>query len=140
MTVTKQRTMKQENDEIIKRDGEDDPERFCRTEVPTLPLGTRFEVDKRKKYSAFVPVSVGDKDKVLRVPFGGSHQSAQYEDRVPLGQGAGHFKHLNVKGGENGRRTWINWRKRHSRIKTKDGSLARDVKLSPEWFSWHFLW
>ena len=33
-----------------------------------------------------------------------------------------------------------NWKKRHGRIKLKNGKLAYKVPGQPEFFSWHILW
>ena len=33
-----------------------------------------------------------------------------------------------------------NWRKRHSKIKLKNGTLAYLDKSSPEYYSWNLLW
>jgi hypothetical protein len=34
----------------------------------------------------------------------------------------------------------IAYRKRHGAIRLADGRRAVDVKYSPAWFSWHYLW
>ncbi len=33
-----------------------------------------------------------------------------------------------------------NYRKRHSSIRNKAGKRAVDIKYSPAWFSYHYLW
>lgn len=62
----------------------------------------------------------------------GSSKYQHYEDRTPLKL----FSHLDHK--DKIRR--YNYRQRHGAILTKNGERAVDVKYSPAWFSWFFLW
>lgn len=70
-----------------------------------------------------------------RVNFG--HKSYQhYKDSVPVRLGGGkwsHKDHGDVKRRES-------YRKRHGGIITKGGTRAINVKYSPSWFSYNYLW
>lgn len=82
---------------------------------------------KNKKYRAIY--SKGDR--VYTTDFG-DNRYQHYEDKTGLGL----YSHLDHKN-ETRRR---NYRKRHKAIKDKFGRIAKDVKYSPAWFSWNFLW
>ena len=81
-----------------------------------------------KKYTAIM--KNGD-----RVHFG--HQDyEQYRDSVPKSMGGGIWSHKNHL--DDQRRK--NYRARHGGTKTKSGRPAYQVKYSPSWFSYYYLW
>ena len=78
------------------------------------------------KYKAVVTLANGQ---TKTVPFG--HQKYQhYHDKIGL------YSRLDHNDPERRRR----YRQRHSAIKLKNGKRAIDVKYSPAWFSYHYLW
>lgn len=83
--------------------------------------------NKCHKYIAILPDG-------SRVPFG--HKSYEhYKDQVPTRQGGGIWSHKDHL--DEDRR--IRYRKRHTRI-NQYGILTKNVKYSPEWFSYYLLW
>lgn len=60
----------------------------------------------------------------------------QYKDSVPVSKGGGLWNHKNH--GDSKRRE--NYRKRHEGVRTKSGKHAYQIKYSPSWFSYHYLW
>lgn len=70
-----------------------------------------------------------------KVNFG--HKSyQQYKDSVPASMGGqlwSHKNHLDERRRES-------YRKRHSGVRTKSGKPAYQVKYSPSWFSYYYLW
>ena len=77
---------------------------------------------KNKKYSVLFPdgkiVTFGDK------------RYQHYRDRIGLWSNLDH----------NNKTRRENYRKRHEAVKLKDGRIAKNVKFTPAWFSWNFLW
>lgn len=70
-----------------------------------------------------------------RVNFG--HKAYEhYKDSVPVELGGG----LWSKKDHNDLKRRANYRKRHEGVLTKTGTPAFKVKLSPSWFSYHYLW
>jgi len=70
-----------------------------------------------------------------RVHFG--HQDyEQYRDSVPKRMGGGIWSRKNHL--DKARRQ--KYRARHSKQRTRSGRLAYQVKYSPSWFSYHYLW
>ena len=80
-----------------------------------------------KKYTAIMPDG-------SRSSFG-DRRYEQYKDSVPKSQGGGLYAYLNHK--DKDRRKA--YRKRHSSILTGT-KRAIDVKYSPAWFSYYYLW
>jgi hypothetical protein len=80
------------------------------------------------KYSAWV--TRRDKPTLGPIHFGDKRYE-QFEDRV-LGLYS-NKDHLD-------KRRRAAYRKRHGVTLTKDRRRAVDVKFSPAWFSWHYLW
>lgn len=76
------------------------------------------------KYTAILPngkeVSFGDK------------RYQQYKDRTPL------KLYSNLDHSNSERRK--NYRKRHGALKNTNGIRYVDIKHSPAWFSWRYLW
>lgn len=70
-----------------------------------------------------------------RVNFGARNYE-HYKDTVPVSLGGGRWSHKN----HNDSTRRANYRKRHEGIITKNGTPAFKVKLSPSWFSYHYLW
>lgn len=66
----------------------------------------------------------------------GHKKYQQYKDSVPVSMGGGLWSHKNH--GDEIRRK--NYQSRHSGVRTKSGSRAYQVKYSPSWFSYYFLW
>lgn len=101
---------------------------------PALPRGTRFvkPTSGTKKYTAIVPVGKRSR----RVSFG--HRDYEhYKDAVPASLGGQKWTHKNHRNPS--RRA--NYRKRHGSMRCKRSSQrCVDVKYSPAWFSYHFLW
>lgn len=62
----------------------------------------------------------------------GSRLYSQYKDQTPLKA----YSHLD----HNDTNRRAKYRARHEKIKTKDGRNAYQVKYSPSWFSYRFLW
>lgn len=101
---------------------------------PQLPEDTHFEVPDRgkKKYIAVVPRRG---HKTIRVGFG--HRDYEhYQDQVPENKGGGRWTALDH--GDSARRD--NYRKRHAGMKCKSGARCIDIRYSPAWFSYYFLW
>lgn len=100
---------------------------------PRLPKGTTFFTPGSgvKKYIAIVPRAGG----TLRVSFG-DQRYGHYKDQVPASMGGGEWSSLDHLDKDRRRR----YRARHSAIKCKDGVRCVDVRFSPAWFSYHFLW
>ena len=70
-----------------------------------------------------------------RVNFG--HRDYEhYRDSVPKSMGGGIWSHKDH--GDTKRRD--NYRSRHGGVLTKDGKKAYQVKYSPSWFSYYYLW
>lgn len=90
----------------------------------------RFEVPKKGKHK-YVAILPNGK----RVRFG--HRDYEhYKDQVPKRQGGGRWSHKDH--GDAKRRK--SYRARHGGLKCKDGRRCIDVKYSPAWFSYHYLW
>jgi hypothetical protein len=70
-----------------------------------------------------------------RINFG-HRDYEQYKDSVPTDLGGGKWSHKDH--GDAKRRA--NYRKRHAAVATKDRRKAYQVKFSPSWFSYHYLW
>lgn len=70
-----------------------------------------------------------------RVNFG-HRDYQQYKDSVPVSKGGGKWKHKNHN--DSVRRS--SYRARHGGIITKSGKYAHQVKYSPAWFSYYYLW
>ena len=83
---------------------------------------------KYKKYVAYLPNG-------KTVAFGDVRYQ-HYKDQVPVKAGGGRYKHLDHL--DKKRRQ--NYRKRHRGVLTKNGTPAYQVRYSPSWFSYHFLW
>ena len=95
-----------------------------------LPTGIHFTKGPgRYKYTAHLPNNRG------KVHFG-HKQYQHYRDAVPKRLGGKIWSHKD----HNDSRRRKNYRKRHSAILTKSGKPAYQVKYSPSWFSYHFLW
>lgn len=78
------------------------------------------------KYKATVTLPNG---KTKTVQFG--HQNyEQYHDKIGL------YRHLDHHDAERRQR----YRTRHQAIRLKTGQRAIDVKYSPAWFSYRYLW
>lgn len=76
---------------------------------------------KNKKYRAIV----GEK----KIDFGDKRYQ-HYKDKIGMYSSLDHLDKKRRK----------NYRKRHGVIKLKDGRIAKDVKYTPAWFSWNYLW
>lgn len=103
--------------------------------MPHLPKGTSFHVPlgTAHKYTAVIPTGPGARTR--RVSFG--HRDYEhYKDSVPASLGGQKWKHKNHMDTERRRR----YRARHGALRCHDGTLCKDIKYSPAWFSWHFLW
>lgn len=97
-----------------------------------LPKGTKFVKGKgTKKYTALIPIN----GKIKRVSFGHSDYQ-HYKDSVPKSMGGGIWSYKNHLD----KRRRDNYRKRHSGMRCKDGSRCIDIKYSPAWFSYYYLW
>lgn len=83
---------------------------------------------KNKKYTAIM--SDGRK-----VHFG-DNRYEHYKDSVPKDLGGGIWSKLDHKDKERRK----NYRSRHKNIICEDGRRCIDVKYSPAWFSYYFLW
>jgi hypothetical protein len=70
-----------------------------------------------------------------RVNFGHKDYQ-QYKDSVPKKMGGGLYSYKN----HNDEKRRKNYRSRHSGIKLKNGKPAYQVKYSPAWFSYYYLW
>ena len=96
---------------------------------PKLPKGIYFTVpSNKKKYTAHLPSG-------KKVSFGAKGYE-HYKDWVPKRLGGkrwSHKDHMDSK-----RRK--NYRRRHGSIRLKDGRKAVNVKYSPAWFSYWYLW
>jgi hypothetical protein len=97
---------------------------------PSLKKGIRFEKSKvsSKKYTAIMPDG-------KRVNFGAKNYE-HYKDSVPVRLGGGVWKHKNHLDKERRK----NYRTRHGGVLLKDGRKAVNVKYTPAWFSYNFLW
>mgnify|MGYP001181122024 CR=1 FL=1 len=101
--------------------------------TPPLPKGTTFQVPStgNKKYTAIIPLD----GKMRRVSFG--HKEYQhYKDSVPASLGGQKWKHKNHM--DAARRK--NYRARHGALVCSNGVLCINIKYSPAWFSYYFLW
>jgi len=97
-----------------------------------VPKGTKFiKGPKGKKYTAIIPTKTGTK----RVSFG-SVGYAQYRDSVPKSMGGGKYSHLDHLDKKRRNR----YRKRHGKIKLKDGTFAYKKKYTPAYLSYNLLW
>ena len=98
-----------------------------------LPAGTTFVVPSTgvKKYTAIIPKRGGG---ATRVSFGDRNYS-QYRDQVPRDAGGGQWGQLDT----NNPNRRASYRKRHGGIMC-DGARCVDVRYSPAWFSYNFLW
>lgn len=83
----------------------------------------------KKKYRAEIFNKNGIKIKTIQF---GQKGFQHYQDKTPL-KAYSHLDHLDQK-----RR--MNYRKRHSKILTKDGKPAYLNPLQSSFYSWHFLW
>lgn len=91
--------------------------------------GVRFERGPgNKKYRAILPNG-------KKVTFGAKGYQ-HYKDRIPKSQGGGLYKNLDHSDKERRKR----YRTRHSGVATKSGKKAYQIKYSPSWFSYWFLW
>ena len=97
--------------------------------MPTLPKSIRFIVPKsgNKKYIAILPDG-------RRVAFG-DRRYQHYADKVPVRLGGGKWKKKDHKDAK--RRA--NYRARHRSV-MKGRKPAYQVRYTPAWFSWYFLW
>lgn len=102
--------------------------------MPTLPKGTKFYVPKsgNKKYKVIIPQRGG---KTKTVQFG-DRRYEHFRDSVPRSMGGGQWSDLN----HNDAKRRKNYRARHAGAHNKDGKRSIDVRYSPAWFSYHFLW
>lgn len=98
-----------------------------------LPRGTKFIVpqNSNKKYTAIVPLKL----KTIRVSFGDKRYE-HYKDSVPKSLGGGKWSKKDHK--DKSRRK--NYRKRHGARFCNNGKRCINVKYSPAWFSYYFLW
>lgn len=80
------------------------------------------------KYTAILPDG-------KRVNFG-ARSYQHYKDSVPKNRGGGLWSHKDHLDPD--RRA--NYRSRHGGIRKSNGRRAIDVKYSPAWFSYYFLW
>lgn len=97
--------------------------------MPQLPRGIRFvKGNGNKKYTAILPNG-------KKVHFG--HTAYEhYKDSVPRNLGGGIWSHKDHMNKDRRR----NYRKRHGGMSCKDGRRCIDVRYSPAWFSYHYLW
>jgi hypothetical protein len=84
------------------------------------------EGDRNYKYKVTITLKNG----VSRIVQFGDKRYQHYKDKIGL------FTHLDHNDPVRRR----SYRIRHGSIKLKNGRRAIDVKYSPAWFSWHFLW
>lgn len=70
-----------------------------------------------------------------RVNFGNKHYQ-HYKDSVPKNLGGGIWSSKD----HNDKKRRAAYRKRHSKIKLKDGRYSYQVKYTPAWFSYYYLW
>ena len=95
-------------------------------------MSIRFVKGPRNyKYTAIIEKTREQRDNRgdKRVNFGDKRYE-QYHDKIGLYSKLDH----------NDKVRRANYRKRHSAIRKKDGRRAIDVKYSPAWFSYHYLW
>ena len=97
---------------------------------PPIPKGTRFEVPKEgnAKYIALLPDG-------KKVRFGHKDYE-QYKDSVPKAMGGGKWSHKDH--GDRDRRE--NFLSRAAGQKCANGKRCIDIKYSPAWFSYYYLW
>ncbi len=99
------------------------------SKLPSLPTGIKFvKGPDRYKYTAILPDG-------KRVNFG-HRDYQQFKDRVPKNKGGKLWSRKDH--GDLDRMN--NYRKRHRGVLTSSGKRAYQVKYSPSWFSYHFLW
>ena len=84
--------------------------------------------NKYKKYIAYM------KDG-RKIPFG-DRRYEHYKDSVPVELGGSKWSHKDHL--DKSRRR--NYRARHAGVRVKNGDRTIDVKYSPSWFSYYFLW
>lgn len=91
--------------------------------------GVRFVVPKtgNKKYTAILPSG-------KRVSFG-DRRYQHYKDSVPKRLGGGKWSRLDHMDTDRRNR----YRKRHSKVMSGN-KVAKNIKYTPAWFSWHYLW
>lgn len=101
--------------------------------IKKLPKDSHFfKGTGDKKYKVLMKMDDGS----LKTVQFGSAKYEHYKDQIPKelgGQRWAHKNHLDEERRES-------YRRRHSKIKNKDGKLAYKEIYSPAWFSWHFLW
>ena len=91
--------------------------------------GIRFiEGSGKHKYTAILPSG-------KKVSFGDRNYE-HYKDTVPKNQGGGLWSHQNHL--DPVRRA--SYRSRHGALRCKNGQICVDIKYTPAWFSWHYLW
>jgi hypothetical protein len=97
---------------------------------PSLPKGTRFEVSKEgnSKYISFLHNG-------RRVRFG-HKEYEQYRDSVPKAMGGGKWSRKD----HNDPKRRESFLSRAAGQKCADGKRCIDVKFSPAWFSYYYLW
>lgn len=66
----------------------------------------------------------------------GDRRYEHYKDRVPKHAGGQNWSHLDHRDQKRRHR----YRARHGALKCKNGQTCIDIKYSPAWFSYHFLW
>lgn len=81
-----------------------------------------------KKYTAIITMNNGKKKKVNF----GDKRYQHYKDRTSKKI----WNHLD----HNDPQRRKQYRARHSKIKLKDGRIAKNVRYTPAWFSWNYLW
>ena len=84
---------------------------------------------KNKKYKA---VHILPSGKIGHTTHFGDKRYEHYKDTTPL-KAYTDLDHLDKERRER-------YRKRHSKIKLKDGRLAFKVPFTSAWFSWRYLW
>lgn len=102
--------------------------------TPQLPSGLTFKRGSRKRHKKYKAVF---KDKSV-VEFGDTRYE-HYKDSVPKKLGGGLWVHKNHLDEVRRKR----YRARHSGMECmRNGKTVRciDVKYSPAWFSYYFLW
>ena len=97
---------------------------------PPIPKGTRFEIPAsgNSKYVAILPDG-------KKVRFGHKDYE-QYKDSVPKSMGGGKWSHKDHN--DSNRRS--NFLSRSSGQLCNNGKRCIDVKFSPAWFSYYYLW
>ncbi len=66
----------------------------------------------------------------------GNRNYQHFKDSVPVNLGGGKWSKLN----HNDLKRRKSYRLRHAGVLTVDGKRAIDIKYSPAWFSYYYLW